>query len=137
MKTLGKKNILIADVGHIRFYILYFDGGCRPYWTRWSRKPNTKKTRIISVGLSCYNMEINNLFVLLIYQVPEILHLMSFHDLRTTAILDVDQKPENNHIRGFAMQHFVEYDSSIVLLSHLTPAILLFMFFLNCGRAPS
>ena len=38
-------------------------------------------------------------------------------------------KPENNHIRGFAMQQFVEYDSSIVLLSHLTPAILLFMFF--------
>ena len=38
-------------------------------------------------------------------------------------------KPENNHIRGFAMQQFVEYDSSIVLLSHLTPAILLLMFF--------
>ena len=45
-------------------------------------------------------------------------------------------KPETNHIRRFAMQQFVEYDSSIVLLSHLTPAILLFMFFLNCGRAP-
>ena len=38
-------------------------------------------------------------------------------------------KPENNHIRGFAMQQFVEYDRSIVLLSHPTRAILLFMFF--------
>ena len=27
------------------------------------------------------------------------------------------------------MQQFVEYDSAVVLLSHLTPAILLFMFF--------
>ena len=53
-------------------------------------KAHTKKTRIISVGLSCYDVEINNLFVLLIHQVPEILHLMTFHDLRTTAILDVD-----------------------------------------------
>ena len=34
-------------------------------------------------------------------------------------------KPENNHIRGFAMQQFVEYDSFIVLLSHLTPAIII------------
>ena len=38
-------------------------------------------------------------------------------------------KPENNHIMGFAMQQFVEYDSSIVLLAHWIPAILLFMFF--------
>ena len=45
------------------------------------------KTRIISVGL--YNMEINNLFVLLIHQVQEILYLMIFHELRTMAILDV------------------------------------------------
>ena len=37
---------------------------------------------------------------------------------------------DNRH-QGFVMQQFVEYDSSIVLLSHLTPAILLFMFFLN------
>ena len=80
--------MLIVDVGHIGFYILYFDSGCRLYWIWWSRKPHTKKTRIISVGLSCYNMEINNLF--LIHQVPEILHLMTFHDLRTTAILDVN-----------------------------------------------
>ena len=76
------------DVGNIGFYILYFDSGCRMYWIWWSRKPHTTKTRIISVGLSCYNMEINNLF--LIHQVPEILHLMTCHDLRTTAIFDVD-----------------------------------------------
>ena len=46
--------------------------------------------------------------------------------------MDVDvemtSKRENNHIRGFAMQQFGN-DSSIVLLAHLTPAILLFMFF--------
>ena len=79
------------------------------------------------------NREINNSFVLLVHQVAEILHLMTFHDLRTVAILDVDvemtSKRENNHIRGFAMQQFVENDSSIVHLAHLTPAILLFMFF--------
>ena len=52
------------------------------------------KTRIISVG---YNMVINNLFVLLIHQVhvPEIPHLMTFHDLRTMAILDVDLQTRN------------------------------------------
>ena len=66
--------ILIVDNGHIGF------GG--------QERSILKKTRIISVGLSCYNMEINNLF--LIHQVPEILHLMTFHDLQTTAILDVD-----------------------------------------------
>ena len=109
----------------------------RPYWIWRSRKPHTKKTRIISVGLSCYNMEINNLFVLLIHQVPEILHLMTFHDMGQQPSWMSTSKPENNHIRGFAMQQFVEYDSSIVLLSHLTPAILLFMFFLNCGHAPT
>ena len=80
--------------------------------------------KIISVGLSCYNMEINNLFVLLIHQVPEILYLMTFHDCRQQPSWMSTSKPENNHIRGFAMQQFVEYDSSIVLLSHLTPAIL-------------
>ena len=66
--------ILIADVGRIGF------GG--------QESPILKKTRIILVGLSCYHIEINNLF--LIHQVPDILHLMNFHDLRTTAILDVD-----------------------------------------------
>ena len=65
--------ILIVDVGRIGFGL---------------ESPILKKTRIISVGLSCYNMEINNLF--LIHQVPEIMHLMTFHDLRTTAILNVD-----------------------------------------------
>ena len=48
------------------------------------------KTRLLLVGLSCYNMEINNLFVLLIHQVPEIQHLKSFYDLETKVILDVD-----------------------------------------------
>ena len=85
-------------------------------------------------------MEKDNSFVLLVHQVPDILHLMNFYDKRTEAILDVDvkmtSKRENNHIRGFAMQQFGN-ESSIVLLAHLTPAILLFMFFLNCGRAPS
>ena len=68
--------ILIVDVSRIGFGV--------------QESPILKKTRIISVGLSCYNMEINNLFVLLIHQVPEILHLMTFHDLQTTAILNVD-----------------------------------------------
>ena len=85
-------------------------------------------------------MEKDNSFVLLAHQVPDILHLLTFHDKWTAAILDVDvemtSKREKNHIRGFAMQQFGN-DSSIVLLAHLTQAILLFMFFLNCGRAPS
>ena len=107
--------ILIVDVGRIGF--------CG------QESHILKKTRIISVGLSCYNVEINNLFVLLIHHVPEILHLMTFHDMGQQPSWMLTSKPENNHIRGFAMQQFVEYDSSIVLLSHLTPAILLFMFF--------
>ena len=37
-------------------------------------------------------------------------------------------KQENNHIRGFAMQQFVENDSSVVLLAHLTSAVLLLCF---------
>ena len=44
------------------------------------------------------------------------------------SMLKMTSKRENNHIRGFAMQQFGN-DSSIVLLAHLTPAILLFMFF--------
>ena len=98
MKTLRKNiYILYFDSG---FYILYFDSGCWPYWIWWSRKPHTKKTRIILVGLSCYNMEKNNLFVLLIHQVPEILHLMTFHDLWTTAILDVDLQSRKYPYQG-------------------------------------
>ena len=88
------------DVGHIGFNILYFDSECRLYWIWWSRKPHTTKTMIILVGLSCYNMEINNLFVLLIHQVPEILHLMTFHYLRTTANLDVDLQKRNLPYQG-------------------------------------
>ena len=35
-------------------------------------------------------MEKDNSFVLLVHQVPDILHLMTFHDWWTVAILDVD-----------------------------------------------
>ena len=68
------------------YCILIVDVGCSGFGGQES--PILKKTRIISGGLSCHNMEINNLF--LIHQVPEILHLMTFHDLRTTAIFNVD-----------------------------------------------
>ena len=49
-------------------------------------------------------MEKDNSFVLLVHQVPDILHLMTFHDKWTVAILDVDvemtSKREKN-ISGF------------------------------------
>ena len=38
-------------------------------------------------------------------------------------------KRENNHIRGFTMQQFVENDSSIVPPAHLTPSYIAFCVF--------
>ena len=69
-------------------------------------------------------MENDNSFVLPVHQVPEILHIMTFHALGTIAI----SKRENNHFRPFARQYFVKYDRAFVLPAHLTRDILLLMF---------
>ena len=59
-------------------YILYFDGGCQPCWI-WGQEGNTK-TRIIFVCHVIISMEKDNSFVFMVHQVPDILHLMTFHD---------------------------------------------------------
>jgi hypothetical protein len=64
---------------------------------------------------------------------PEILHFM-FFKMALAAILDylevrIIPKPYNNHSSGFVMPELVKKDTSFVLVAHLMPEILHFMFF--------
>ena len=47
---------------NIYIYILYFDGGCQPYWIWPSRRPHTK-TNIILVCLLSYNFNGKRQFI--------------------------------------------------------------------------
>ena len=58
--------------------ILYFDGGCQPLDLAFKKAPYQKSFKFV-----CYviiAMENDKSFVLLFHQVPDILHLMTFHD---------------------------------------------------------
>ena len=58
---------------------------------------------------------------------------MTFYHLRRVAILDVEvtSKRENNHFRGFAMQHFVKYDRVICTSSSSDSRDIAFYVFVN------
>ena len=59
---LANLTLYIAFYVILNIYILYFDGGCQPYWIWRSRRPHTK-TRIILVCLSCYNFNGKRQFI--------------------------------------------------------------------------
>ena len=71
-------------------------------------------------------------FVLVAHLMPEILHFM-FFKMALAAILDLEvrmiPKLYNNHSSGFVMPELVQNDTSFVLVAHLMPEILHFMFF--------
>ena len=71
-------------------------------------------------------------FILVAHLMPEILHFMFFR-MALTAILDLEvrmiPKLFNNHSSGIVMPELVKKDTSFVLVAHLMPEILHFMFF--------
>ena len=126
--------VLLAHLTlYIAFYvilnILYFDSECQPYWIWRLRRSHTKNKNHFS--LSYYNFNRKRQFICT--SCSSGTRDIAFNDLRTVAILDVNvemtSKRENNHIRGFAMQQFVENDSAVVLLAHLTQLYCFLCFF--------